>query len=68
MPEVSSTAAAKIIGSNHVTVREHVENGRLPGRRVGLRGVVRIEIDDLREFAKKYQYRFNEELAATLAQ
>lgn len=67
MPEVSARAAAQIIKSNHVTVRDHVLAGRLPARREGVRGMIRIEVKDLQEFANEYQYRFDEKLAAKLA-
>lgn len=68
MPEVSARAAAQIIELSHTTIHGHVESGRLPARKQGLRGIIRIDVDDLRKFAARYQYRFNEELATRLAQ
>ncbi len=67
MPEISSEEAARLIGMSRQSIRAHVENGRLAARRVGPRRVVKIELEDLRQFAEKYQYRLNETLAAQLA-
>lgn len=67
MPEVSSNDAGRIIGVNSETIRRYVDRGILPARRVGLRGALRIEIEDLRKVAREYQYRFDEELAQQLA-
>lgn len=68
MPEVSSRDAAQIINVSRVSIHGHVKAGRLPARQEGLRGIIRIEVDDLRKFAERYQYRFNEELATQLTQ
>lgn len=68
MPEVSAREAAQIINVSHTNIHRHVKAKRLPARSEGIRGIVKIEVDDLREFAKRYQYRFNEELATQLAQ
>lgn len=67
MPEVSSTDAAQIVGIGEVTIRRHVYNGRLGARRVGVRKIMRIELEELRRLAQEYQYRFDEELAQELA-
>lgn len=67
MPEVSSREAGDIIGVNSETIRRYVDRGILPARRVGLRGNLRIEIDDLRKVAAEYQFRFDEKLASQLA-
>ena len=67
MAEVSSVDAARIINISEVTIRRHVYGERLPARREGLRKRMFIEVDDLRNFAQKYQYRFDETLAAQLA-
>lgn len=68
MLEVSSVAAAKIIGISDDTIRRQVRNGLLSARQQGLRGMIRIEIEELRSFAQKYQYRFDENLASQLAE
>lgn len=67
MPEVSTFEAARIIGMSDDTVRRHVRIGSLPARRQGPRRDARIDIEKLREFATKYNYRFDEALAAELA-
>jgi len=67
MPEISSEDAARLIGLTRQSIRAHVEHGRLAARRVGPRRVVKIELDDLRQFARQYQYTFNETLASQLA-
>lgn len=64
MPEVSSAEAAKIIGITSQTIRRHIDDQLLSARKQGVRGIVRVDIDDLRKFADEYQYRFDEELAA----
>lgn len=68
MPEVSAREAAQIINVGHMTIRRYVKAGRLPARNEGIRGIIKIEVDDLRQFAERYQYRFNEDLATQLAQ
>lgn len=67
MPEISSEEAARLIGLSRQSIRAHVEHGRLVARRVGPRRVVKIELNDLRQFAQQYQYKFNETLANQLA-
>lgn len=68
MPEVSAREAAQIINVSHTNIHRHVKAKRLPARNQGIRGIIRIEVDDLRQFAERYQYRFNEDLATQLAQ
>lgn len=59
--------AAKIIGTSDVTIRRAVYADRLPARREGLRKKIWIDMDDLRKFAGEYSYRFDEELAKSVA-
>lgn len=68
MPEVSSTDAGRIIGVSRKTICAYVDTGVLTARRIGLRKVIRIDIEELRRVAEKYQYRFDENLAAELAE
>jgi len=63
MAEVTSTQAAAIINTSHMTIHRRVDDGTLPGRRQGLDRQIRVEVDDLRRFAAKYGYPFNEEMA-----
>ncbi len=68
MPELSTDSAGKTIGTSGQTIRRLIDRELLPARREGLRGIIRIEVDSLKEFATKYGYRFNDELAANLAE
>lgn len=67
MSEFSTQEAAQIVGCSHTTIWEQVKAGELTARRQGLRGIIRIEEDDLRSFAERYNYRYNEALARQLA-
>jgi hypothetical protein len=67
MPEVSSTDAGRIIGVSQRTIVNYVDNGVMAARRMGLRKVIRIDVDELRRVAKTYEYRFDENLATQLA-
>lgn len=64
MPDVSSSEAAEIIGVSSQTIRRQIKRGLLTARLEGTKGLIRVDVSDLRLFAKEYQYRFNEELAA----
>lgn len=63
MAEVTSTQAAAIIGTSHMTIHRRVDDGLLPARRQGLDRQIRVDLDDLRRFAQAYGYRFDEKLA-----
>jgi hypothetical protein len=67
MSEVSGLSASRIIGVSDQTIRRHVLANRLKARQEGLSATRWIDLDDLREFARRYNYRFNEELAQELA-
>lgn len=67
MPIVSGPDAAKIIGVDESTIRRHVYRGLLNARRVGLRNIIRIDVDDLRNLAKELDYPFDDDLAQKLA-
>lgn len=66
MPEVSSIEAGKIIGRHADSIRRYVRSGQLPARLEGPRGYIWVEIDDLRQFAAEYRFRFDEALARQL--
>lgn len=68
MPEVSSAEAAEIIGTTSQTIRRAVDRKLLMARRHGLRGLVKIDVDELRQFATQYQYRFDESLVKRYAE
>jgi len=62
--EVESPLAGRLIGVSRQTIRAHVVAGRLPARRVGVRGKLRIQVADLRKFAETYNYDWNESALA----
>lgn len=66
MPEVNGPQAAEIIGKSLVTIHRKVDDGLLPAREEGTgeRKFVYIEINELRQFAQRYGYRFDEAIAA----
>ena len=64
--EISAADAARIVHKNKETIRRWVNGNLIPHRKEGLRGDIKIDIDDLRKFAVNYGYRFDEEFAATL--
>ena len=68
MPELSSTAAAQVIGTSVPTIHRYIDRDLLPARQQGLRGIIRINTDDLKTFAEEYGFRYNDHLAATLTE
>jgi hypothetical protein len=67
MSQVSTVSAGRIINRNAQTIRRHVNSGILKAEREFPSNDIWIEIDELRRFAKEFNYRFNEELASQLA-
>lgn len=67
MPEISTIEAGQIIGLSRQSIYVHIKSGRLKAKQVGPRRVSRIEVDELRRLAEKYNYRFDEELATKFA-
>jgi excisionase family DNA binding protein len=67
MAEVSAPQAAEILNTSHPTIFRRVEDGSLPARREGVKREIWIDVEELRRFAKKWEYRFNEELATLYA-
>lgn len=59
--ELTSPQAAEVIGVAEMTIRRYVEQGILPARRVGLRRLIRINVDDLRSLAAQYQFLIDED-------
>ncbi len=68
MAEVTTTQAAEILAANKRTIKRRVDDGLLPARKQGLRGIAYIELEDLRTFAERYGYRYNDALAKQLAE
>lgn len=60
---VSSEQAGAILGLTGQAIRDHIAAGRLHAERVGVRGLYKIQLSDLRALAEKYNYPFDEELA-----
>lgn len=67
MPELSSTDAGRVIGVSRQTIVFYVDSGVITARRIGLRKVIRIDVEELRSIAEKYEYRFDATLATQLA-
>lgn len=67
MAEVSAPQAAEILDTSHPTIFRRVEDGSLAARREGVKREIWIDVEVLREFAAKWGYRFNEDLAARYA-
>lgn len=67
MSEVTAPQAEEILTVSHATLYRHIDEGRLPARREGLRRLIKIEVAVLRTFAQQYGYRFDEQLAEKYA-
>jgi len=69
MAEVTAPQAAEIIDISLMTVHRKVDDGSLRARQQGTgeRKYVYVDVDDLRQFASQYGYRFNEKLAEQYA-
>lgn len=65
MPEVTGPQAAEIIGVSLATLHRRIDDGTLHAREQGTGGrkTPFVEIDNLRQFATTYGYRFDEALA-----
>lgn len=66
--EISSVEAGRALGMSDQAIRDQVDAGRLRARRHGMRRLLRIRVDDLRAFARQYNYVVDEEYLATLAE
>lgn len=67
MADLTMTQAAHVVSQHRTTVWHWIKAGILPARQHGRRGDWQISVDELRKFAEKYNYKFNEELARQLA-
>jgi hypothetical protein len=68
MPEVTSAQAAQIVNVNQTTIWLDVKAGRLPAKLIGRRGIIRIEVNDLRKYAEDNRRLFNEDIVREFAQ
>ena len=66
MATVTASQAAEILSTSHMTIHRRVDDGLLPARREGLARIIRIELDDLRKFAREYNYAFNKDVVKNL--
>lgn len=65
--ELSTSEAGAAIGMSDQAIRDHIDAGRLPARRHGMKGLYKVKVDDLRAFARQYNYIVDEEYLAGLA-
>jgi hypothetical protein len=66
--ELSTYEAAAAIDVSHQTIKNHVGAGRLRARRHGMKRLIKIQVEDLRAFARQYNYIIDEERLAAVAQ
>lgn len=66
MALVSSLEAAQIVGVSDETIRHDVTIGDLPAKRIGKRRIIKIEIDQLREYADRFNRVFDQSIADQL--
>lgn len=65
--EITTAEAGAALGISRETIRLHVAEGRLPARKQGIRGILKIQVDDLREFARQFGYVVNDQYLTRLA-
>lgn len=65
--ELTTVQAGTALSMTGQAIRDHINAGRLPARRHGVRRLLKIEIDDLRAFAQTYNYPVDEEYLSALA-
>lgn len=68
MAEIKAEDAALLIGVSDETIRRLIKRGILPARRFGLRKFIRIDLEDLRNVARKLNYRFDEDAARQIVE
>lgn len=60
--QLSTSQAAAVIGCSVPTLIKNIRRGLLAARHVGYRGVIRIDVAELRRFAAEYEYIVNEDM------
>ena len=65
--ELSTTEAAHALRLSDEWIRQSIAAGNLHARRIGIRGIFRIQLADLRKFAAQYNYHVDETYIQTLA-
>lgn len=58
--ELTTKQAAAVSDASAMTLRNYIDRGLLPARRVGLKRLIRINVDDLRKFASEYGFLVDE--------
>ena len=58
--QLSTSQAAAVIGCSVPTLIKNIRRGLLAARHVGYRGVIRIDLAELRRFAEQYDYIIDE--------
>lgn len=66
MSKVTAPQAAEIISASRMTIFRWVDEGLLPAERFTRRNIIMIDVGDLKQFAEKNGYVFNEDLAKQL--
>ena len=64
--ELTTAQAGAALGLSDQAIRDHIAAGRLSARRHGIRGLLKISVDDLWLFARQYNYVVNEEYLSRL--
>lgn len=66
MSEITPPQAAKILNKSVMTIYRKIKSGVLPARQegTGKRRFTFIDLEELRSFAHKHGYQFNESIAA----
>jgi hypothetical protein len=67
LTELTTAQAGQAIGLTRQAMWNHIEAGRLRCVRRGVRGLVKIDVDDLRRFCSRYLYDLDEEYLSRLA-
>ena len=64
MAEVTAEQAGAIISTSYGTIHRRANDGDLSVRREGKNNKLWVDVDSLRLLADKYNYHFDEQLAA----
>lgn len=67
MATITVLEASQVVQLDRETVRRWAIQSLVSAEKVGMRGDWRIDVDDLRRFAKQHNYSFNEDLLTQLS-
>lgn len=65
--ELTTAEAGAALRMSDQSVRDHIAAGRLNARKHGIRGLLKINIEDLRSFALQFGYPLDEDYLSRLA-